>query len=606
MSAELVRGQNLPLPQPQAAVDITAHSPVELVAVLLDESLKVRDDGDVLQRDGRAVAGVSVRPKGVDVDLAALPAEVDRVIIAATVEGGGVDRFGAVAAPVVHVASGGAPVAAFTITDLGSERAIQTVELYRRQGAWKVRAVGQGYDGGLDALLRDVGVEMRAPIVDRVRTLLAGPGAPAHSAASTPGPAAPQSSGQSSGRPDAQPVEPIAGFPSAPSPAPSTAGLSDAQREAAALEARRQVERLYEQVWGIFEDAARSAASYRSSVGYADNRLDKDLEDVLNDPAARTSPAGLAQQDAARAKHRELIERARAGLDKDSAQLAAEVAQLEPKLPPEMARWDSPAWAGWRAPEDTALAMRLGDLHLPENPQLRIPMVLRLPMERGLWIDNGASGVDGDVAGVADEAVRARSTELAVTLSARMLSAFPVGDLKLHVVDPEGKGAAAGPFAPLAASGLLVGPAATTAPEVSAMMSRLMDRVELARMALESGATDSLPEHIDFSRQLLVVHGFPYGFDDRTVTQLRHLVEEGPRVGVHVVVVGSRADAQSFGPLLDPLWRAMLRLTPIPEDHIADPWVGHAWTYTPDLPSDGTGVTQTLLTWVASSAAGGR
>ncbi|NUU23581.1 MAG: export associated protein [Streptomycetaceae bacterium] len=387
--------------------------------------------------------------------------------------------------------------------------------------------------------------------------------------------------------------------------AQSTAGMTEAEREQAALIARRQVEKLYEEVWGIFVDAARSAASYRSSVGYADNRLDKDLEDVLNDPRARTSPEGLAQQDAARAKHRELVERARAGLDKDAAQLAAEVAQLEPKLPPEMARWDSPSWATWRAPEQTALAMRLGDLHLPENPQLRIPMVLRLPIERGLWIDSGATGLEDDTAGLATEAVRARSTELAVTLTARMMAAFPVGHLKLHIVDPEGKGAAASPFAPLAASGLLVGTAATTAPDVAGLMSRMMDRVELARMALESGATDALPEHIDFSRQLLVVHGFPYAFDDRTVTQLRHLVEEGPRVGVHVIVVGSRDDSLSFGPLLDPLWRAMLRLTPIPEDHIADPWVGHAWTYTPDLPSDGTGVTQTLLGWVASSAAEG-
>ncbi|UGQ10128.1 TerD family protein [Yinghuangia sp. ASG 101] len=604
MTTELVRGQNLPLPQPQAAVEVTAQCPVELVAVLLDANLKVRDDADVVQRDGTAIAGVAVRPLGVDVDLSALSEQVDRVIIAATLEGSGVDRFGAVVPPVVRVDSGGAAVASFPITDLGTERAIQTVELYRRQGAWKVRALGQGYEGGLDALLRDVGVELRAPIVDRVRTLVAGPAAPVHSAASTARPAVPDAA------PVTEPVAPVAGFPTATVPgqvsAPRvTPGMSDAQREAALREARREVERLYEQVWGIFEDAARSAASYRSSVGFADNRLDQDLAEVLNDPAARTSPAGLALQDTARAKHRELVERARAGLDRDSNQLAAEVAQLEPKLPPEMARWDSPAWAAWRAADETALAIRLGDLHLPETPQLRIPMVLRLPMERGLWIDSGASGLD-DEASVAGEAVRARATELAVTLAARMLAAFPVGDLKLHVVDPEGKGAAAGPFAPLAASGLLVGPAATTAPEVATLLAKLMDRVELARMAIESGATDALPDHIDFSRQLLVVHGFPYAFDDRTVTQLRHLVEEGPRVGVHVMVVGSRADAGSFGPLLDPLWRAMLRLTPIPEDHIADPWVNHAWTYTPDLPSDGTGVTQTLLSWVASSAAGGR
>ncbi|NUU21261.1 MAG: TerD family protein, partial [Streptomycetaceae bacterium] len=180
MSAELVRGQNLPLPQLQVAVDMTAACPVELVAVLLDAGLKVRDDADVLQRDGNTAAGISVRPLGVDVDLSVIPEQVDRVIVAATVEGGGVERFGAVAAPVARVTAGGSPVAAFTITDLGQERAIQTVELYRRQGAWKVRAVGQGYDGGLDALLRDLGVQLRAPIVDRVRTLLGGPTAPAH------------------------------------------------------------------------------------------------------------------------------------------------------------------------------------------------------------------------------------------------------------------------------------------------------------------------------------------------------------------------------------------------------------------------------------------
>lgn len=602
MSTELVRGQNVPLPAQQVAVDVAASCPVELLAVLVDAGLKVRGDGDVLQRDGSTAPGVVLRAQGVDVDLAALPADVERVIVVATLEGSGVDRFGAVGAPVATVAAAGAPVAAFTIVDLDSERALQAVELYRRQGAWKLRAVGQGYDGGLDALLRDLGVQLRAPIVDRVRTRLAGPNAVAHTSANAPAP--PQRSA------DTAPEPPAAGFPTATAPhggarpAPAS-GQSDAQREAAAREARREIERLYEDIWGVFEDAARSAASFRSAVGYADNRLDKELADVLADPSARTSREGLDAQEGARAKHRELVERARAGLDRDAAHLAGEVAQLEPKLPPEMARWDSPAWAAWRAPEDTAPAIRLGDLHLPETPQLRVPMVLRLPMERGLWIDSGATGVDGELDLTPPEVVRSRAAELALTLSARMLAAFPVGDLKLHIVDPEGKGAAAGPFAPLSSSGLLVGQAATTAPEIAALLGRLMDRVELARMAVESGATDALPDHIDFSRQLLVVHGFPYGFDDRTVTQLRHIVEEGARVGVHVVVVGNREDSGSFGPLLDPLWRALLRLTPIPEDHIADPWVGHAWTYTPDLPSDGTGVTQTLLTWLASTAAGG-
>ena len=36
------------------------------------------------------------------------------------------------------------------------------------------------------------------------------------------------------------------------------------------------------------------------------------------------------------------------------------------------------------------MALRLGDLHLPESADLRIPMLVRLPLERGLWIDSGA------------------------------------------------------------------------------------------------------------------------------------------------------------------------------------------------------------------------
>jgi hypothetical protein len=70
---------------------------------------------------------------------------------------------------------------------------------------------------------------------------------------------------------------------------------------------------------------------------------------------------------------------------------------------------------------------------------------------------------------------------------------------------------------------------------------------------------------------------------------------------VHVIVVGSRGDAESFGPLLDPLWRSLLRLTAIPEDHIMDPWIGLPWVYTADLPSGGADATRQLLSWVAGT-----
>ncbi|MYV99189.1 TerD family protein, partial [Streptomyces sp. SID3343] len=186
MSTELVRGQNLALPDTRVEVEVSAQCPVELVVALVGADDRVRGDDDVLQRGGTDTAGVTIRQSGATFELDKLPADVERVLVAASLEGGGVDRFGVVAAPVTTVRAAGEDLATFRIADLGSERALHTVELYRRQGAWKVRAVGQGYEAGLEALLKDVGVQNRARVVDRARTALGGAGAAPFSAANAP------------------------------------------------------------------------------------------------------------------------------------------------------------------------------------------------------------------------------------------------------------------------------------------------------------------------------------------------------------------------------------------------------------------------------------
>jgi len=40
------------------------------------------------------------------------------------------------------------------------ETALVCLEIYRRDGAWRLRAVGQGYDDGLAGLARDYGVDI--------------------------------------------------------------------------------------------------------------------------------------------------------------------------------------------------------------------------------------------------------------------------------------------------------------------------------------------------------------------------------------------------------------------------------------------------------------
>ncbi len=53
------------------------------------------------------------------------------------------------------------------------------------------------------------------------------------------------------------------------------------------------------------------------------------------------------------------------------------------------------------------------------------------------------------------------------------------------------------------------------------------------------------------------------------------------------MMVADREDARAYGPVLDPLWRALLRVTPVADDHLANPWVGHAWTFQQSLAAPG-------------------
>ncbi|NYV75026.1 export associated protein, partial [Streptomyces sp. UH6] len=145
-------------------------------------------------------------------------------------------------------------------------------------------------------------------------------------------------------------------------------------------------------------------------------------------------------------------------------------------------------------------------------------------------------------------------------------------------------GAGARSLAPLSRSGVLAEPPAVGPGAVSGLLARLAGHVDLVQMAVRAGAPESLPPGTDLAQRLLIVHDFPHAFDDRAVTALRYLADEGPRAGVHLLLVADREDAAGFGALLDPLWRSLLRLTPAPEDHLADPWVCHAWTYEPSLP----------------------
>ncbi|WP_309055184.1 TerD family protein [Streptomyces sp.] len=615
MTAELVRGQNHPLPDTPLEIRVSAGHPVVALATLGDADGRVTGAERVAHPGAPALPGIDVpRPATAEhrfaVDPAALPETVHRVSVLLVLPPGtsGPDRFGAVAAPFVSVCDQeGRALAEHTLTGLDRETAVVALELYRRQGAWKVRAVGQGYEGGLAALLADQGVARPAELADTVLEAAARPPA---SAAGAPRDAARSVSQDGTGggtisythprrRPSAPAPDP-APAPTVPAPASGEADPASPYPAPVAGDAAgwSMDERLYNQVWGMFEDLARTAAAYRSARDFAESRLDQELDQVLADPRARIGGAGDAARAAAKARHDDLVERAREVLDRDLDRLAAEAEVVEPALPVAYARWDNPAWHAYGAPDEPPMAVRLGDLHLPERPELRIPLLVRLPLERGIWVDSGRDR--SGAAGALDTAeLRRLALDTAVAHTARLLAVHPPGRFAVHVLDPAGSGTAA--FAPLVETGVLAAPVARGAAGVTTVLEQLTERVDLLQMALRAGAPDALPPGLDTARQLLIVHDFPHGFDDRAVTRLRYLADEGPSAGVHLLLVADREDAAAYGPVLDPLWRSLLRLTPVPDDHLADPWVGHAWTYEPPVLPPGSAVLRQVLAQVAGA-----
>ncbi|MER5864396.1 TerD family protein [Kitasatospora sp. NPDC002040] len=144
---------------------------VDVSALLLGPDGKVRTDADFVfynqprhpsglvrhlrkQRSGSEVADI------IEVELAQLPPDVDRVVLAGSAEGGAFPEVADLRV-VLHdgaAANGVAPIAEFSCADAGPVTALLVAELYRRSGGWKFRAIGQGYADGLGALATDYGI----------------------------------------------------------------------------------------------------------------------------------------------------------------------------------------------------------------------------------------------------------------------------------------------------------------------------------------------------------------------------------------------------------------------------------------------------------------
>ncbi|MFZ4234150.1 TerD family protein [Streptomyces murinus] len=211
-------GSNVPLSAARITVDVAAPVRLDVSGLLLTGDGKVRSDDDFIfynQPSGPGVAyrsGGGTAPDAITVDTAAVPPDIEKIVVTASPDAAGQTFQGIEPTATVRDADGGAVLATFTPPQLGTETALVVVEVYRRGGQWKVRAVGQGYANGLAGIATDFGVTVEEP---------AAPAAPPQPAA--PPVAPPVAASMAPPMPAAPPAAPPA---PAPAPAPGSGKIN--------------------------------------------------------------------------------------------------------------------------------------------------------------------------------------------------------------------------------------------------------------------------------------------------------------------------------------------------------------------------------------------
>lgn len=185
----LSKGANAPVDAPFARVSVVWRgappaAEIDASAFLLQATGKVPgDEGMVFygqpspgngstRLEAAAQAAADSKETVFAVDLNRVPGGIERIAFAATLHEAAARglSFGSVGSLEVRVSTPAGVVASFVVETAGmSETALVLGELYRRNGAWKFRAVGQGFAGGLGPLAEGFGVDIGDPVAPPAR-----------------------------------------------------------------------------------------------------------------------------------------------------------------------------------------------------------------------------------------------------------------------------------------------------------------------------------------------------------------------------------------------------------------------------------------------------
>ncbi|GAQ54071.1 CAP domain-containing protein [Streptomyces acidiscabies] len=156
--SELVPGGNTALPS--GAWTFRVPGPFDVSALITDDDGKVRGDADFVFFNQPTAPGARLHGDTLTLDPARLRTGASRVTLVVSPADPGT-QLARLPTPTLQVTDPrGHVLTRFTPAPVRTETVLLLAEVYRRAGAWKVRALGQGYADGLAGLARDFGVDV--------------------------------------------------------------------------------------------------------------------------------------------------------------------------------------------------------------------------------------------------------------------------------------------------------------------------------------------------------------------------------------------------------------------------------------------------------------
>ncbi|EOT6765659.1 TerD family protein, partial [Klebsiella oxytoca] len=167
---QLQSGQNIPLHTTDLTLRLdylssySFSSEPETCLFMLNADGKVTGDADFIFYNNRSAAGGAVKllpghqHANLQLALERIPETIQKIAITLVIDGN--DTISGLS-QLRLTATG---IAEFNVDLKGrSEKAVIMGEIYRHQGQWKLRAQGQGFNGGLEPLAVSYGVDVAQP-----------------------------------------------------------------------------------------------------------------------------------------------------------------------------------------------------------------------------------------------------------------------------------------------------------------------------------------------------------------------------------------------------------------------------------------------------------